>query len=95
MDEVVQAIFRTDAEREECGSVVPGAEVARLPFLLMEETAVGTHCAKIREVQVAESPHLPNGNQAYKSRLASYSAVRARRYGDGDECETWPRVLGM
>src|SRR6266436_9863740 len=36
MDEVVQADFRTDAEREECGSVLPRAEVARLPFTVRQ-----------------------------------------------------------
>jgi hypothetical protein len=34
MDEVAQADFRTDAEREECGGVLPRAEVARVAFLL-------------------------------------------------------------
>jgi len=33
MDEVAQADFRTDAEREECGAI----------FLLVEETAAGKH----------------------------------------------------
>ena len=36
MDEVAQADFRTDAEREECGGVLPRAEVARAGFLLVE-----------------------------------------------------------
>ena len=33
MDEVAQADFRTDAEREACGGVLPRAEVARVAFL--------------------------------------------------------------
>jgi len=33
MDEVAQADFRTDAEQEECGGVLPRAEVARVAFL--------------------------------------------------------------
>ena len=43
MDEVAQADFRTDAERKECGGVLPGAEVVRAIFLLAEETAAGKH----------------------------------------------------
>lgn len=38
MDEVAQADFRTDAEWGECGGVLPRAEVARVAFLLVEET---------------------------------------------------------
>src|SRR5258707_13159592 len=41
MDEVAQADFRTDAEREECGGGLPRAEVARDAFLLVEERAAG------------------------------------------------------
>ncbi len=48
MDEVAQADFRTDAEREECGGVLPRAEVARVAFLLAEETAAGKHDGEIR-----------------------------------------------
>ena len=48
MDEVAQADFRTDAEREECGDVLPRAEVARVAFLLVEETAAGKHGGEIR-----------------------------------------------
>jgi len=48
MDEVAQADFRTDAEREECGGVLPSAEVARVAFLLVEETTAGKHCGEIR-----------------------------------------------
>jgi hypothetical protein len=42
MDEVAQADFRTDAEREECGRVLPRAEVARFAFLLVN-LPVSTH----------------------------------------------------
>jgi hypothetical protein len=48
MDEVAQADFRTDAEQEECGGVLPRAEVVRAAFLLVEETAAGKHCGEIR-----------------------------------------------
>jgi hypothetical protein len=48
MDEVAQTDFRTDAEREECGGVLPRAEVVRAAFLLVEETAAGKHDGKIR-----------------------------------------------
>jgi hypothetical protein len=56
MDEVAQADFRTDAEREECDGVLPRAEVTRVAFLLVEETAAGKYAARFVEVQVAESP---------------------------------------
>ena len=48
MEEVAQADFRTDAERDECGGVLPRAEVARVAFLLVEETAAGKHGGEIR-----------------------------------------------
>ena len=48
MDEVAQTDFRTDAEWGECGGVLPRAEVARLAFLLVEETAAGKHDGEIR-----------------------------------------------
>jgi hypothetical protein len=50
-----QADFRTEAEREECGAVLPGAEVARVAFLV-EETAAGKHNGRLVEARVAESP---------------------------------------
>jgi hypothetical protein len=48
MDEVAQADFRTEAEREECGGVLPRAEVVRAAFLLVEETIAGRHDGEIR-----------------------------------------------
>jgi len=48
MDEVAQADFRADAEREECGGVLPRAEVARVAFLLVEETTAGKPDGEIR-----------------------------------------------
>ena len=48
MDEVAQADFRTDAEWGECGGVLPRAEVARVAFLLVEETTAGRHDGEIR-----------------------------------------------
>ena len=48
MGEVAQADFRTDAEQEECGGVLPRAEVVRAALLLVEETAAGKHCGEIR-----------------------------------------------
>ena len=37
MGEVAQADFRTDAEQEECGGVLPRVEVARVAFLLVKK----------------------------------------------------------
>jgi hypothetical protein len=48
MDEATQADFRTDAEREECGGVLPRAEDMRVAFLLVEETTAGKHCGEKR-----------------------------------------------
>ena len=48
MDEKAQTDFRTDAEREECGGVLPRAEVVRAAFLLVEETTAGKHDSEIR-----------------------------------------------
>ena len=48
MDEVAQADFRTEAEREECSGVLPRAGVVRVAFLLVEETAAGEHGGEIR-----------------------------------------------
>jgi len=43
MDEVARADFRAAAKWAECGGVLPRAEVARVAFLLVEETAAGKH----------------------------------------------------
>jgi hypothetical protein len=48
VDEVAQADFRTDAEWGECGDVLPRAEVARVAFLLVEESAAGKDDSEIR-----------------------------------------------
>jgi hypothetical protein len=48
MDEVAQADFRTDAEREECGGVLSRAEVVPVAFSIVEETAAGKHGGEIR-----------------------------------------------
>ena len=47
MDEVAQTDFRTDAEREGCGGVLPRAEVVRAAFLLVEETAARRRSGEI------------------------------------------------
>src|SRR5277367_6225467 len=39
--EVEEVDFRAGAERAECGGVLPGARVARVTFLLVEEAAAG------------------------------------------------------
>jgi len=38
---VAEVGFRAGAKRAECGGVLPGARVARVPFLLVEEAAAG------------------------------------------------------
>ncbi len=48
MDEVAQTDFRTGAEREECGGILPRAALVRAAFLLVEETAAGKHDDGIR-----------------------------------------------
>jgi transposase len=48
MDEVAQADFRTDAEREECGGILSRAEVVPVALLLVEETAAGKRDGEIR-----------------------------------------------
>jgi len=77
MDEVAQANFRTDAEREECGSVLPRAEVARVAFLLVEETTAGEHGGEIRGSASGGVPGQPTG------RLADRSPAAERPEPDG------------
>src|SRR5713101_7916076 len=82
MDEVAQADFRTDAEREECGGVLPRAEVMRVAFLLVEETAAGKHCgtaARFVEVQVAESPANVPGDSRIEVRLQNGRSLMVGR----------------
>jgi hypothetical protein len=70
MDEVAQADFRTDAEREECGGVLLRAEVMRAAFLLVEETTAGKHCREIRESAHGGVPGQRTGRLADRSPAA-------------------------
>jgi len=75
MDEVAQADFRTAAEGEECGGVLPRAEVVRAAFLLVEKekTAFGKNTTeRFVEVQVAESPANLPGESADRSPAAEW-----------------------
>ena len=72
MDEVAQADFRTDAEREECGGVLPRAEVARVAFLLVEETAAGKHYGEIRGSASGGVPDRRGGRLADRSAAAEW-----------------------
>ena len=72
MDEVAQADFRTDAEREECGGVLPRAEVARVAFLLAEETAAGKHDGRIRGSASGGVPCQLTGGLADRSAAAEW-----------------------
>jgi len=77
MDEVAQAYFRTDAEREECGRVLPRAGVARVAFLLVEETTAGKHDGEIRGSASGGVPGQHTG------RLADRSPAAERPEPDG------------
>jgi len=80
MDEVAQADFRTDAEREECGGVLPRAELARVAFLLVEETSAGGHGGEIRGSTSGRVPGQRSGRLADRSAAAEWPkpAGRAR-----------------
>src|SRR5258707_13142094 len=81
MDEVAQADFRTDAEREECGGVLPRAEVARVGFLLVEETAAGKHCGEIRGSASGGVPGQRTGRLADRSPTAEWPEPDGRARG--------------
>src|SRR5262249_550199 len=77
MDEVAQADFRTDAEREECDGVLPRTEVTRVAFLLVEETAAGKYDGEIRGSASGGVPCQRSG------RLADGSGGAEWAEGDG------------
>jgi hypothetical protein len=72
MDEVAETDFRTEAEREECGGVLPRAEVARVAFLLVEETTAGKHDGKIRGSASGGVPGQLTGRLANRSPTAEW-----------------------
>ena len=72
MDEVAQADFRTDAEQEECGGVLPRADAARVAFLLVEETTGGKHCGEIRGSASGGVPGQRSGRLADRSPAAEW-----------------------
>ena len=72
MDEVAQADFRTDAEREECDGVLPRAEVTRVAFLLVEETAAGKYDGEIRGSASGGVPGQLSGRLANRSAAAEW-----------------------
>jgi hypothetical protein len=79
MDEVAQADFRTDAEREECGGVLPRAEVARVAFLLGGRNDCGkTPTARFVEAQGTEFPANLPGDSRIEVRLKcdAYSGAK-------------------
>src|SRR5258706_2607266 len=78
MDEVAQADFRTDAERKECGGVLPGAEVVRAIFLLAEETAAGKHGCGICGSASGGGPRPPNRRLAGRSSGAEWAETAGK-----------------
>lgn len=72
MDEVAQADFRTDAEREKCDGVLPRAEVTRVAFLLVEETAAGKYAGEIRGSASGGVPGQLTGRLADRSAVAEW-----------------------
>ena len=79
MDEVAQADFRTDAEREECGGVLPRAEVVRVAFLLVEETAEGKHCGETRGSASGGAPANVPGDSRIEVRLQNGRSLMVGR----------------
>jgi len=57
MGEVAQADSRTDAEREECGGVLPTAEVVRAAFRVRHPKA--SHCLKDMPPAILTVVHPP------------------------------------
>jgi transposase len=91
MDEVAQADFRADAEREECGGVLPRAGVVRAAFLLVEKAAAGRHDGEIRGSASGGVPGQRSG------RLADRSAAAEWPEPDGEariRCRTCASVVG-
>ena len=72
MDEVAQADFRTDVKWAECGGVLPRAEVLRVAFLLVEETAAGQHDGEIRGSASGGVPGQLTGRLADRSAAAEW-----------------------
>ena len=72
MDEVAQADFRTEAERKECGGVLPRAKLARVAFLLVEETAAGRHGGEICGSASGGVPGQRSGRLADRSAAAEW-----------------------
>ena len=100
MDEVAQADFRTDAERVECGRVLPRAEVARVAFLLAEETAAGKPDGEIRGSASGEVPGQPTGQLADRSPAAEWPEPDGGRGFIRNMCGDWwwggdSRVIGL
>jgi len=72
MDEVAQADFRTDAEREECGGVLSRAGVVPVALLLVEETAAGKRDGEIRGSAIGGVPGQRGGRLADRSAAAEW-----------------------
>jgi hypothetical protein len=79
MDEVAQTDFRADAEREECGGVLPRAEVARVAFLLWKKRLRENIATRFVEVQVAESSANVAGNSRIEVRLQNGRSLMVGR----------------
>ena len=72
MDEVAQIDFRTEAEWEECGGILPRAALVRAAFLLVEETAAGKHDGEIRGSASSAVPGQRTGRLADRSPAAEW-----------------------